>query len=136
MKNEKKDSDYNKTVLEYNDNNNLKELYENEIIKNDRCEISFENLELFANGIKMSQKIKWIDKIGQKSTKNAKSKDITFGFIFDMLHENIIKDGIKNLEGKKRSLIMDLIVDNFTKGDEIIKKTNINKSYNNWVPFK
>jgi hypothetical protein len=136
MKNEKKDSDYDKTVLEYNDNNNLKELYENELIKNNRCEISFENLKLFANGNKMSQKIKWIDKKGQKSTKNAKSKDITFGFIFDMLHENIIKDGIKNLEGKKRSLIMDLIVDNFTKGDEIIKKTNINKSYNNWVPFK
>lgn len=123
-------------IIEYNEENNLKELYDNELIYNNRCEVSFQNLELFAKGQKMSEKIKWIDKKGQKSTTDAKSKEITFGFIFDMLHENIIKDGIKNLKGKRRSLIMDLIVENFTKDNEMIKKGNINKSYNNWTPVK
>ncbi|HEY1194745.1 hypothetical protein, partial [Flavobacterium sp.] len=121
---------------EYNEDNDLKELYDNEIIKNNRCEVTFENLVLFASGQKMTEKIKWIDLKGQKSTTDAKSKEITFGFIFDMLHENIIKDGIKNLKGKRRSVIMDLIVENFTKDGQIIKKENINKSYNNWTPAK
>lgn len=132
---EKKLQSYN-VVIEYNHENNLKELYDNELIENNRCEVSFQNLEFFARGKKMSEKIKWIDIKGQKSTKDAKSKEITFGFIFDMLHENIIKDGIKNLKGKRRSLIMDLIVENFTKDTKIIKKGNINKAYNNWTPVK
>lgn len=125
-----------KTIIEFNPEANLKDLFEKELIGNNRCEITFENLELFASGKKMSEKAKWIDLKGQKSTRDATSKEISYGFIFDMLHENIIKDGIKNLSRKKRKAIMELIIDNFTKGDDIIKHSNLNKSYTNWKPFK
>ena len=122
--------------LEFNEENNLKNLFDNELIGNNRCIITFENLKLFSEGQKMTEKAKWIDLKGQKSTRDATSKEISYGFIFDMLHENIIKDGIKNLSSKKRRAIMELIIENFTKGDDTINYLSLNKSYTNWKPLK
>lgn len=124
----------NKVCIQFNEDCNLRDLFDKELIGNNRCIITFENLILFSQGQKMKEKAKWIDLKGQKSTKDARSKEINYGFIFDMLHENIINGGIKNLTGQKRSLIMDLITENFTKENEIIKKVNINKAYSNWKP--
>ena len=84
----------------------------------------------------MSEKAKWIDRKGQKSTKKAPNKEINYGFIFDMLHENIIKGGIKNMSKEKRKLIMNLITDNFLKGDQAIITKNVDKSYTGWKPFQ
>lgn len=123
-------------LLEFNEKSDLKNLYDKELIKNNRCEITFENLKLFSEGQKMSEKAKWIDIKGQKSTKKAPNKEINYGFIFDMLHENIIKGGIKNLSTERRKLVMNLIVDNFLKGDQEIVYRNIDKSYTNWKPFE
>jgi hypothetical protein len=131
---EKLNSD--KITLEFNEENDLKNLFDLELIGNNRCEITFENLELFASGQKMSKKANWIDRKGQKSTKKAPNKEINYGFIFDMLHENIIKGGIKNISTERRKLIMNLIVDNFFKGDKEIVYRNIDKSYTNWKPFE
>ncbi|MEY4964345.1 MAG: hypothetical protein RLZZ323_1664 [Bacteroidota bacterium] len=126
----------NKVILQYNIDSNLEDLFEKELIGNNRCIITFENLILFSQGQKMKEKAKWIDLKGQKSTKDATSKEINYGFIFDMLHENIIKGGIKNLTRENRRAIMELIIDNFTKGDEEIIYENLNKSYTGWKPLK
>jgi hypothetical protein len=126
----------NKVFIQFNEDCNLKDLFDKELIGNNRCIITFENLILFSQGQKMKEKAKWIDLKGQKSTKDATSKEINYGFIFDMLHENIIKGGIKNLTKDKRRAIMELIIDNFTKGDEEIIYENLNKSYTGWKPLK
>lgn len=38
---------------------------------------------------------------------------------------------IQNLVGEKRKAAMELIIENFTKGDDPINYSNLNKSYTN-----
>lgn len=93
-----------------------------------------QNYFQFQKVLTLKKKIRWIDRIGQKSSSKSRNGDITYGFIFDLFHEYFIEDGIKNLKGEKRKELINYIVRNFTKNESEIIIKNLNKSYSDWVP--
>lgn len=114
---------------------NIHDELKNKIINENRAIIKDSELLTLSEGRKLEYKLKWIDKIGQKSTKKSRNKGITYGFIFDIFHEYLIEDGIKNLKRNKRKELLNFIIENFSKNDQIIKYENLNKSYTNWKPI-
>lgn len=123
-----------KLVFKTLDEKTHKELRDKLITEN-RAIINDSDLLTLSKGINLENKIKWIDKIGQKSSSKSKSGDITYGFIFDLFHEYFIEGGIKNVKGEKRKALINFIINNFTKnGNKIIYK-NLYKSYSNWQPI-
>lgn len=100
----------------------------------ERAIINYSELLSISKGINLEKKIRWIDRIGQKSSSKSRNGDITYGFIFDLFHEYFIEDGIKNLKGEKRKELINYIVRNFTKNESEIIIKNLNKSYSDWVP--
>ena len=100
----------------------------------ERAIINYSELLSISKGINLEKKIRWIDRIGQKSSSKSRNGDITYGFIFDLFHEYFIEDGIKNLKGEKRKELIGYIVRNFTKNESEIIIKNLNKSYCHWVP--
>lgn len=107
----------------------------NKIIDENRAIINDSELLTLSQGKKLEYKLKWIDKIGQKATKKSRNNEITYGFIFDIFHEYLIEDGIKNLKRNKRKELLNFIIENFSKDDQKIKYENINKSFTNWKPI-
>lgn len=99
-----------------------------------RAIINYSELLSISKGINLEKKIRWIDRIGQKSSSKSRNGDITYGFIFDLFHEYFIEDGIKNIKGEKRKELINYIVRNFTKNESEIIIKNLNKSYSDWVP--
>lgn len=102
------------------------------LITENRAIINDSDLHTLSKGINLENKIKWIDKIGRKSTNKSRSKNITYGFIFDIFNDYYIQDGIKNLKTNQRNELLNFIIENFTKDNEHIKYENINKSYSEW----
>ena len=102
------------------------------LISENRAIINDSDLLTLSKGINLENKIKWIDKIGRKSTNKSRSKNITYGFIFDIFNDYYIQDGIKNLKTNQRNELLNFIIENFTKDNEHIKYENINKSYSEW----
>lgn len=106
----------------------------NKLNVEERAIINYSELLSISKGINLEKKIRWIDRIGQKSSSKSRNGDITYGFIFDLFHEYFIEDGIKNLKGEKRKELINYIVRNFTKNESEIIIKNLNKSYSDWVP--
>lgn len=106
------------------------------IINEKRAIINDSELLLLSEGKKLEHKLKWTDKIGQKSSTKSRNKEITYGFIFDIFHDYFIEGGIKNLKGNKRKELLNFIIENFNKDDQQIKYENLNKSFTNWNPLK
>lgn len=104
----------------------------NKIINEERAIINDSELLTLSKGINLENKIKWIDKIGRKSTNKSRSKNVTYGFIFDIFNDYYIQDGIKNLKTIQRNDLLNFIIENFSKDNELIKYENINKSYSEW----
>ncbi len=120
-----------KLVFNTLDEKTHKELRDKLITEN-RAIINDSDLLTLSKGINLENKIKWIDKIGRKSTNKSRSKNITYGFIFDIFNDYYIQDGIKNLKTIQRNELLNFIIENFTKDNEHIKYENINKSYSEW----
>ena len=120
-----------KLVFKTLDEKTHKELRDKLITEN-RAIINDSDLLTLSKGINLENKIKWIDKIGRKSTNKSRSKNITYGFIFDIFNDYYIQDGIKNLKTIQRNELLNFIIENFTKDNEHIKYENINKSYSEW----
>ncbi|WP_444647702.1 hypothetical protein ACSLMO_12680 [Flavobacterium columnare] len=108
----------------------------NKIINEKRAIINDSELLLLSEGKKLEHKLKWTDKIGQKSSTKSRNQEITYGFIFDIFHDYFIEGGIKNLKGNKRKELLNFIIENFNKDDQQIKYENLNKSFTNWNPLK
>lgn len=120
-----------KLVFNTLDEKTHKELRD-KLISENRAIINDSDLLTLSKGINLENKIKWIDKIGRKSTNKSRSKNITYGFIFDIFNDYYIQDGIKNLKTNQRNELLNFIIENFTKDNEHIKYENINKSYSEW----
>ena len=120
-----------KLVFNTLDEKTHKELRDKLITEN-RAIINDSDLLTLSKGINLENKIKWIDKIGRKSTNKSRSKNITYGFIFDIFNDYYIQDGIKNLKTIQRNELLNFIIENFTKDNEHIKYENINKSFSEW----
>ena len=120
-----------KLVFKTLDEKTHKELRDKLITEN-RAIINDSDLLTLSKGINLENKIKWIDKIGRKSTNKSRSKNITYCFIFDIFNDYYIQDGIKNLKTIQRNELLNFIIENFTKDNEHIKYENINKSYSEW----
>ena len=104
----------------------------NKIINEERAIINDNELLKISEGKKLDSKIRWIDKIGQNSSKKSRNKDVTYGYIFDIFHEYFIEKGIKTLKTSQRKELLNCIIENFSKNDQQIKFENINKSYSEW----
>lgn len=120
-----------KLVFKTLDEKTHKEL-KDKLITENRAIINDSELLTLSKGINLENKIKWIDKIGRKSTNKSRSKNVTYGFIFDIFNDYYIQDGIKNLKTIQRNELLNFIIENFTKDNEYIKYKNINKSYSEW----
>lgn len=120
-----------KLVFNTLDEKTHKELRDKLITEN-RAIINDSDLLTLSKGINLENKIKWIDKIGRKSTNKSRSKNITYGFIFDIFNDYYIQDGIKNLKTIQRNELLNFIIENFSKDNEHIKYENINKSFSEW----
>ncbi|MFK7002039.1 hypothetical protein V3470_13745 [Flavobacterium oreochromis] len=114
---------------------NLSLLMEELKIRNITC-CTEEDLKKLSKGEKLNTKIIW-------DHKAQNSKQVTYTFLFQMFHEYLIKDGIKNgsksLPTDKKNNLLNYIVNNFGKKDVPdfeIKKENLNKSYCEWIPPK
>ncbi|WP_444626373.1 hypothetical protein ACSLMH_01720 [Flavobacterium columnare] len=130
-RNNTKIEEVEKLVFKTLDEKTHKELRDKLITEN-RAIINDSDLLTLSKGINLENKIKWIDKIGRKSTNKSRSKNITYGFIFDIFNDYYIQDGIKNLKTIQRNELLNFIIENFTKENEHIKYENINKSYSEW----
>lgn len=120
-----------KLVFKTLDEKTHKELRDKLITEN-RAIINDSELLTLSKGINLENKIKWIDKIGRKSTNKSRSKNVTYGFIFDIFNDYYIQDGIKNLKTIQRNELLNFIIENFSKDNEHIKYENINKSFSEW----
>lgn len=106
------------------------------LINEKRAILDFNSLIEISKGNNLEKKIKWIDLKGMKSTADSRSGQITYGYIFDLFHENFIKDGIVRLRKDKRKEFINFIINNFSKDKQQISYQSLNKSYNDWIPHK
>ncbi len=134
---EKKGKDKKTSLLEFNktSDDEVSNIYEF-LVKDKRAILDFNSLIEISRGNNLEKKIKWIDLKGMKSTADSRSGQITYGYIFDLFHENFIKDGIIRLRKDKRKEFINFIIKNFSKNDQQISFESLNKSYNDWIPYK
>lgn len=134
---EKKGKDKKTSLLKFNkiSENEVSNIYDF-LVKDKRAILDFNSLIEISKGNNLEKKIKWIDLKGMKYTADSKSGQITYGYIFDLFHENFIKDGIVGLKKDKRKEFINFIIKNFSKGDKQISYESLNKSYNDWIPHK
>lgn len=107
-----------------------------DLINEKRATLDFNSVIEISKGNNLINKINWIDKIGMKASLNSRNKATTYGYIFDIFHENFIEGGIKNINGQKRAELLYFICNNFTKDGEKINKQNLDKSFCGWKPYE
>lgn len=100
----------------------------NDLVLNKQIIESYKKeIELFLGGEKNVRKIIWISK--------AVNHEIEYLTLFDLLN-NVIEGGVIALQVEKRKYLVNLICENFMKGNEVFKENTVNSKYTTWSTNK